>query len=664
MLSDILRAFATTQPLDYVIMFLGIFIGFIVGFLPGIGASQTMALLIPLTYGMPPLRAILLLMAVAGSAPAGGSIASILLNAPGEAANVATCWDGYPMARQGKAGMALGAASTASFGGALVGLVVLIAILPLGKMVVLSFSYPEIFTIAFGGLICLILVEEERLWKGFISLALGMVLVCIGYDSVTGGVRLTFGSMYLWEGIKVIPALVGLFAVSEGIRLVAEDRGAVAVLEKIVARYGDVFQGVKSIFTHFRLFVQSSIIGAIIGIAPGVGGAVGNVLSYSIAVQTTKDNPHFGKGDIRGVIASEAANNSKGGDLVPTVLFGIPGSVTCALLLGALMLHGIKPGPRLIIENPGIIYGLIIAVFVSSIVACGAIVSAAPYLSSIPNIPDGILGTVIIILGVLGGYATELDFNDAIVAVVFGLLGYFFSEFGYSKVALVMALVLGGLFQDNFFLTIDAMGPQGFFVRPISLIIILLCIFLMIRAIVRVKKGPRKKTPIPLNMPVQEPETPAFTATSPSRERDVGALIFSGFLVIVALIFLIYSFHLSFRSWIFPGVFSIALLVMTSVQTWIDLDLMRVISKHPDVTLAQAAAASESKYPRLGLVIASVVAFYLIFRILTIYLAIPVLSLLFLRFLCKRSWTTTFLAAVSLAVFVYVFFQLGLQTSL
>jgi TctA family transporter len=193
------------------------------------------------------------------------------------------------------------------------------------------------------------------------------------------------------------------------------------------------------------------------------------------------------------VIASESANNSKGGDLVPTVLFGIPGSVTCAVLLGALMLHGIQPGPRLIIDNPGIIYGLIIAVFLSSIVISGFILVAAPRLSSIPNIPDNILGTIVIMLGILGGYATELDFNDAIVAMILGLVGYFFSRFGFSKVAVVMALVLGKLLQVNFFLTMDTMGPSGFFTRPTPLIIIILCLFLMIKAVVQRRKGTGKE---------------------------------------------------------------------------------------------------------------------------------------------------------------------------
>src|SRR4030043_1328231 len=188
MFYEIFQAFGSAQLMDYVFMFFGVVIGAIVGFLPGLGASQAMALLLPLTYGMDPLRAILLLMSVAGSAPAGGSIAAILINTPGEPLNVATCWDGYPLARQGKGGLALGAAATASFGGALVGLIVLLAILPLGKRVVLSFSFPEIFTIALGGLVCLILIEQERLWKGFVSLALGMIIVSMGYDPVTGGI--------------------------------------------------------------------------------------------------------------------------------------------------------------------------------------------------------------------------------------------------------------------------------------------------------------------------------------------------------------------------------------------------------------------------------------------------------------------------------------------
>ncbi len=503
MLTDIFSAFDAIHAIDYLIIVLGIVIGFIVGFLPGLGASQAMALLIPFTYGMDPLRAILLLMAVAGSAPCGGSVASILINTPGEPTNVATCWDGYPLARQGKAGLALGAAATASLGGALVGLFVLMVLLPLGRLLVLSFSYPELFTIALGGLVCIILIEEEELWKGFISLALGMVMVTIGYDPVTGSIRHTFGTMYLWEGIKLVPALVGLFAISEGLKLVVEDKGDVAATGKTVykARYRDVFQGVMAVVRHRWLFLQSAVIGAVIGVAPGVGGSVGNVLSYGVATQTCKDDPQFGKGDVRGVIASEAANNSKGGDLVPTVLFGIPGSITCAVLLGALLLHGIQPGPRLILEKPLIIYGLIVAIFFSSIAASSVSIFAGPYLSSIPNIPDNILGISVVILGVLGGYATELDFIDALVAIGFGFLGFFIAELHFSKVAVVMALVLGKIMQVNYFLTMDTMGVSGFFARPIPLIIILLCVFLIGKTAYR-KKYPAKQKSSGLPNPV------------------------------------------------------------------------------------------------------------------------------------------------------------------
>ena len=485
-LADVIAAFQGLAWMDYVAILIGIVIGYIAGILPGLGASQAMALLIPLTYGTNPLRAIIMLMTVAGAAPSGGSVTSILLNTPGEATNVATCWDGYPLARQGRAGLALGAAGTASLMGALVGILVLMVFLPIGRAIVLTFSYPELFAMALAGLISIILVDVKNLWKGFISLALGMVIAAIGYDPVTGSLRYTFGTMYLWNGIKMVPALVGIFAISEGIKLVVEDRGETKAGEKTQFRatYYDVFAGAKAVFRNFWLTLQSAVIGVIIGIIPGIGGSVSNLLAYGAASQMCRENPQFGKGDIRGVIAAEAGSNSKGGELVPTVIFGIPGSVTCAVLLSALMLHGIQPGPRLILEKPMIVYGLIIAILFGSMVASFITVFAAPYFSSVPNIPDSILGLSIIVLGVLGGYATELNFHDAIVAIIFGFLGYFMSEFRYSKVAVVMTLVLGKILQVNFFLTMDTMGLTGF-LRPIPLVIFVLCALMIVKTLMR-----------------------------------------------------------------------------------------------------------------------------------------------------------------------------------
>lgn len=481
MIGETLSQFLTLQPADLILVMLGVIIGFVFGFLPGLGATQAIALLIPLTYTLAPERALLLLMSVAGATPFGGSVSAILLNTPGTPVNVATSWDGYPLAQSGKAGMALGASATASGLGALVGVAVLLAILPIGRLVVLSFSYPEYFAMALAGLCVLVVMEQRELWKGLMSLALGMLLASIGYDPVTGGVRLTFGVTYLWDGIKLIPALIGLFAISEGLKLTVQEAGMGSTVSaaRVRSGYRDVFQGALAVLRNWGLFLQSSIVGVIIGIIPGIGGAVSNVLAYSLAVQTSKEKESFGKGDIRGVIAPEAANNSKdGGGLVPTILFGIPGTAEMAILLGALVLHGVTPGPRMVEENMSVVYALVVALVLSNIITSTLGIILAPFLSRVPAIPNGILGALIIILGATGAYATELNFNDSLTAIIFGVSGYFLSRFGFSRVAIVMALVLGEIMQTNFFLTVDTMGPLGFILRPIALVLILLCLLI------------------------------------------------------------------------------------------------------------------------------------------------------------------------------------------
>jgi len=483
MLTEILNQFMSLGLADALLVLLGMSVGLLFGFLPGLGAIQAIALLLPITYGMSPLQSMLFLLAIAGSTPFAGSVSAILMNTPGTAVNVATAWDGYPLTQSGHAGVALGASATASGLGAIVGVIILMLILPLGGAIVLAFSYAEFFMLALAGLCLLVIMEQKRIWKGFMSLAIGMVVVSIGYDPVTGAVRLAFGTLYLWDGVKLIPTIIGLFAVSEGFRLLVGNKGDGALtsskqLER--STYGDVFRGVWAVFRHYALFLRSSVIGVVVGLVPGVGGSVANLLSYSAAVQVGKDKENFGKGDIRGVIAPEASNNAKdGGSLLPTLLFGIPGSAEMAVLLGALMIQGVTPGPRLMLDDPAIVYIIIISLVVSNVLTAVLGIALAPYLSGIPCIRSSVLGTIILILAIIGSYATELSYGDVVVALIFGLVGYFFAEFGFSRVAIVMAVVLGEMMQQNLFRTFDTKGPAAFFTQPISLVLVIITIIVM-----------------------------------------------------------------------------------------------------------------------------------------------------------------------------------------
>ncbi|MFH1122877.1 MAG: tripartite tricarboxylate transporter permease [Pseudomonadota bacterium] len=470
---------------------LGTLLGMLFGILPGLGGPQVLALLLPITYGMDPNLAIVLLVGSMSSIAFGGSIPAILINTPGTAQSAATCFDGFPLAQQGKAGMAIGAAATASCLGAVFGAVVLTVLLPVGRRVVLAFSYPEYFMLAIMGLSVIAVMSRGSLWKGIIAACLGLILSTIGYDPVTGSVRFTFGSDYLWDGIRLVPAFVGLFAIGEAIDLFLT-RGKIAQTG-YAGKIGRVKDGIMSIFRNFGLFLRCSTIGTIIGIIPGVGGAVTNFLAYGHAVQSCKNPEKFGTGDVRGVIASESANDSKdGGALVPTLIFGIPGSLEMAVFLGALIVLGLEPGPRMMMDRPEIILVLIYTLVVGNVLVSLIGVFGAGFLVKITYVPTNLLAPVIFMLGLMGAYLTHGMLADVVLALVFGVLAFAMKRFGFPRVAVVIAIVLGGLAQKTFHQTLMLWGFKGFFIRPISLglfvITAAMVIFPYVRAVTRRRK--------------------------------------------------------------------------------------------------------------------------------------------------------------------------------
>jgi len=469
-------------------LFLGVLLGMAFGILPGLGGPQVLALLLPITYGMDVDLAIVLLIGAMAAVPFGGSIPAILINTPGTGQSAATCFDGFPLAQQGKAGMAIGASATASCLGAIFGAAVLTVLLPIGRQVVLLFSYPEYFMLALMGLSVIIVVSKDSLWKGLIAAILGLMFSTIGYDPVTGSVRFAFGSDHLWDGIRLVPAFIGLFAIGEAFELFLK-KGKIAQTE-YVGRISDITAGIKSVFQNFGLFFRCSIIGTIIGIIPGVGGAVSNFIAYGHALQSSKNAENFGKGDIRGVIAPEAANNSKdGGALVPTLIFGIPGSIEMAVLLGALIVLGLEPGPRMMMERPETVLILIYVLVAGNILVSLFGIFGAGMMVKLTYVPATLLAPVVFMLALMGSYLTHGMIFDVIMSLIFGVLAFAMKRFGFSRVAVVIALVLGRLAQKTFHQTLMLWGVKGFFVRPISLglfiITVAMVLFPYIQAAIR-----------------------------------------------------------------------------------------------------------------------------------------------------------------------------------
>jgi putative tricarboxylic transport membrane protein len=384
-----------------------------------------------------------------GAVPMGGSISAILLNAPGSAPSAATCLDGHPLAQQGKAGLALGAAASANAIGGIIGTISVLAILPIAKDLVLLFGPPELFLLAVLGLIIVATASRGKMLRGLISGALGLMIAFIGYNDVTGVLRFTAGIAYLWDGVHLVPALIGLFAVAEMINLSVKG-GAITKDEKTVGIVS-VTSGLLETFRHWRTVLRGSLIGTVVGAIPGVGGTVASFLSYSLTVQASKDPESFGKGNIQGVIAPEAAINAKDCScLIPTLAFGIPGGVEMAVFMGLLVLHGMQPGPLMLIDHQVEIYGLIWALTGACVLASLLGLIIARPLSRLTLIDSQILVPVVTAVALVGSYAVDRNIGNVVVTAVFGILGYLMIRFDYPRLTMVVALVLGSAAERNF----------------------------------------------------------------------------------------------------------------------------------------------------------------------------------------------------------------------
>lgn len=459
--------------------------GLIIGILPGLGGTIAMVLLIPLTFGLSPEAAIVVLLAAYGASNFGGSITSILINTPGDAVNAATTFDGYPLAKQGKAGMAITAAMVCSALGGLIGLVALDLMIPIARRLILAFSYPDFFMLAVFGLTVIATVTRGNTFRGLMSALLGLLLAYIGTDPIMGSDRFTFGLDYLWDGIDLIAVIIGLFAIGEAYTLSRQNQ---SIASDITVKSGISWEGITAVFKNYWLFLRSCFIGFSLGMVPGVGGVVASFMAYGTAVQMSKTPEKFGKGAIEGVIAVESANDAKeGGNLLPTLAFGIPGNSAMAVLMGGLIMHGLSPGPEMLTKNIDTTEFLIAAAVVGKFVAMALGLLFATRLIFLTKIRGSLMAPGIIAFGLVAAYGSGGKVGDVIVAALFGLLAVFMQKYGYSRIALIIALVLGKLLESSYHQSMATFGPSGFFTRPIALVLLSLTVFSLIWPLIRKK---------------------------------------------------------------------------------------------------------------------------------------------------------------------------------
>src|SRR3972149_4568758 len=383
---------ALGQPDVVGIVFLGSVIGLVAGVLPGLGNVQAMAMALPFTFGMDRVSAIFFLSAICASATFGGSVPAILINVPGTPASAATTIEGYPMAKRGEGNRALAISATASVMGGLVGIGVLVVSIPFVKWAALLFGPPETFMLVLLGLITIAYAIQGNIIRGLAISGIGVLLSLIGYASVTGVYRFSLGSKhYLWDGIEQVAFLTGVFGLSEAIQLGMKGRVVAHAEEVALGGFHGTLQGIIDTFRYPLTFVRSSVIGVIVGIAPGVGGSVSNVVAYAMTAQISKD-PLIGKGSVEGLVACESANNATyGGDAIPTLAFGIPGSLAMAILLGGLNLHGVPVGPWLMREHMEIVWVVVFGLLAGTVVSCVGGLLLARWLARIPFISPNLL---------------------------------------------------------------------------------------------------------------------------------------------------------------------------------------------------------------------------------------------------------------------------------
>jgi len=461
------------------LMFLGVIIGTVNGITPGLGVNIGLALAIPFVFGVDPFVGLVFLLSLHSVGMTGGSITSIMLSVPGTGPNTATIVDGYPMAQKGEGGRAVGAALAASGAGGIIGAMILAALIPALRPIVMAMGSGEIFMLIVFGLTFIASLSGRSLIKGVISAALGLALSMVGLSPYSGTGRFIFGQMWLWDGIHIVTLVVGLFAVSEMIRMGA--RGSTIALAdaidiKEACSYGKVLQGVKDTFHHWWLMLRGAVIGAVTGIIPGLGGDVAVWIAYGHAAQTSRNNENFGKGDVRGVIAPEAANNAKeGGALLPTVAFGLPGSSGMAILLGAFLILGITPGPQMLTKHLDLVWSMVWILVMANILAVLLLFASAKFVAKVAYVRPSIIIPFVMMLAMLGSVLASGRWQNLMLAAFMGIIGYWLRKAEYPLAALVLGFVLGGLAEKNLHQAVGAWGI-AFLLRPWTLVLLVMVI--------------------------------------------------------------------------------------------------------------------------------------------------------------------------------------------
>ena len=489
-LDGILTGFQTAFSMEAILfVMLGVFVGTIIGMLPGLGPISAIAVMIPMTFGMDPATALIMMAGVYYGAIFGGSTSSILLNAPGVSGTVATAFDGYPMAQQGKAGKALAIAAIASFVGGTVSVILLMLLAPALSSVAISFGPPAYFALMVLGLTAIASLSEGSTIKALISAVAGFMVVTIGIDAQTGTQRFTFGNVNLLEGLDFLVIALGLFAIAEVCSLVLNRRDESIRNAHNIGSLKLTKQDFKDMTGPMS---RQSILGFIIGVLPGAGATIASFIAYITEKRISKNPEEFGKGSVKGIAGPETANNAAtSGAFVPLLSLGIPGSGTTAVMLGAFLVLGVQPGPMLMTERPEIFWGIIASMYIGNVFLLILNLPLIPYFAKVLKVPRPMLISLVIIFSMIGVYSISFNTFDLYMLFLFGVIGFLMRLFSFPAPPFILAFILGGMLEQSFrqSLTISNGSLMIFITNPISLVLLILSLLSFIIPLIQQLKN-------------------------------------------------------------------------------------------------------------------------------------------------------------------------------
>jgi putative tricarboxylic transport membrane protein len=646
------------EPHRLMFLGLGCIMGLVLGIVPGIGGLAGTAMLLPFTFTMDPYSAFALLLGLGATTATGDPIPAVLFGVPGGAASAATVLDGYPMAKKGEAGRALSAAYMSSLMGGVFGALLLAISIPILRPVMLFIGSPELLAFSILGISMVAVLSGNAPLRGITAGCFGVMIAMIGTDPQTGTLRWTMDSLYLWDGLPLVPLLLGVFALPELCDLLIA-RVAISSDTSTANIYKGQWQGVKDCFQNWWLIMRCSWIGGGIGSIPGISAAVVDWLAYGHALKTEKGaSQTFGKGDVRGVIASESSNNAKeGGALVPTIAFGVPGSATMAILLGAFLIHGLVPGPDMLTKNLSITYSMVWSVALANILGAGLCYAFSPQFAKIATLRYTLILPAVLGIVYIGAFEASRQWGDLITLLFFGVVGWIMKQAKWPRPPLILGVVLGDTIERYMFISIERYG-MSWLLRPVVAVLFLMAIVGLVRPLladIRSQGGVRKM--------LTSFQAPTFHP----------AQLFTVFMIVVIGTAVAVSLRWDFSAKIVPLVVGIAALTAAGLSLFNDMcrkpaaapteglvgQVQHEVEQkiHMDLTSDTGHLPTREIIARAGWFFGYLIGFMGVMAVIGLIPTVAVFVVFFMRWEARERWTLVIPYAVTLVVFIWFTFD-------